>query len=87
MKASVKYKVIYRHREKYSVSEMCRFFNVSRSGYYEYIKRMELPAKDLPLAKKSLSARLNAEALMATAEYMSGWRDMEYITIRKLFSG
>ena len=52
MKASVKYKVIYRHREKYGVSEMCRFFGVSRSGYYGYVKRMETPAKDLPLAEK-----------------------------------
>ena len=31
---------------------MCRFFSVSRSGYYEYIKRMDIPAKDLPLAEK-----------------------------------
>ena len=31
---------------------MCRFFGVSRSGYYEYVKRMEAPAKDLPLAEK-----------------------------------
>ena len=31
---------------------MCRFFNVSRSGYYDYVKRMEVPAKDLPLAEK-----------------------------------
>ena len=52
MKASVKYKVIYRHREKYSISEMCRFFGVSRSGYYGYVKRVELPARDLPLAEK-----------------------------------
>ena len=52
MKASVKYKVIYRHREKYAISEMCRFFSVSRSGYYGYAKRMEKPAKDLPLAEK-----------------------------------
>ena len=52
MKASVKYTVIYRHREKYSISEMCRFFGVSRSGYYGYVKRVELPAKDLPLAEK-----------------------------------
>ena len=52
MKASVKYKVIYRHREKYSISEMCRFFGVSRSGYYGYLKRMEIPAKDMPLAEK-----------------------------------
>ena len=51
MKASVKYKVIYRHKERYSISEMCRFFGVSRSGYYEYVKRMEVPEKDLPLAE------------------------------------
>ena len=44
--------VIYRHKEKYSVSEMCRFFDVSRSGYYSYVSRMETPAKDLPLAEK-----------------------------------
>ena len=44
--------VIYRHKEKYSISEMCRFFSVSRSGYYDYVKRMDIPAKDLPLAEK-----------------------------------
>ena len=44
--------VICRHKNKYSISEMCRFFNVSRSGYYDYVKRMEVPAKDLPLAEK-----------------------------------
>ena len=44
--------VIYRHREKYSVSEMCRFFKVSRSGYYGYVSRMDQPARDLPLAEK-----------------------------------
>ena len=51
MKTSVKYNVICRHKEKYSISEMCRFFGVSRSGYYDYIKRMDIPAKDLPLAE------------------------------------
>ena len=44
--------VIYRHRDKYSISEMCRFFNVSRSGYYDCVKRMDIPAKDLALAEK-----------------------------------
>ena len=52
MRTSVKYMVIYRHREKYSISEMCRFFEVSRSGYYGYVSRMDIPAKDLPLAEK-----------------------------------
>ena len=52
MRTSVKYMVIYRHKEKYSISEMCRFFGVSRSGYYGYVSRMNIPAKDLPLAEK-----------------------------------
>lgn len=38
--------VIYRYKEKYSISEMCRFFEVSRSGYYGYLRRMDTPAKD-----------------------------------------
>ena len=49
MKASVKYKVIYRHKDSYSISEMCRFFEVSRSGYYDFVNRLDTPAKDLPL--------------------------------------
>ena len=52
MRTSVKYRVIYRHKDKYSISEMCRFFGVSRSGYYGYVSRMDIPAKDLPLAEK-----------------------------------
>ena len=52
MRISVKFMVIYRHKEKYSISEMCRFFNVSRSGYYDYVKRMDMPSKDLILAEK-----------------------------------
>ncbi len=31
---------------------MCRFFEVSRSGYYDFVKRMDSPARDLPLAEK-----------------------------------
>ena len=52
MRTSVKFMVMYRHRDKYSISEMCRFFEVSRSGYYDYVKRIDIPAKDLPLAEK-----------------------------------
>ena len=52
MRTSVKYMVVYRHKDKYSISEMCRFFNVSRSGYYGFVARMDIPAKDLPLAEK-----------------------------------
>lgn len=52
MRTSIKFMVIYRHKDKYSISKMCRFFGVSRSGYYGYVSRMEVSAKDLPLAEK-----------------------------------
>lgn len=52
MKTSVRYSAVYRHKDRYSISEMCRLFNVSRSGYYSYVSRMDMPAKDLPLAEK-----------------------------------
>ena len=51
MRPKVKYLVIYRHKDKYSISEMCKFFCVSRSGYYDFVKRMEMPDRDLPLAQ------------------------------------
>ena len=57
MKPAVKYMVIYRHKEKYSINEMCKFFDVSRSGYYGYVSRMETPAKDLPLAEKIMECQ------------------------------
>lgn len=50
MRSYIKYNVIYRHKDKYTISEMCSFFKVSRSGYYCYVNRMDTPAKDLPLA-------------------------------------
>ncbi len=52
MRTSVKYMVIYRRKDKYSISEMCRFFEVSRRGCYDYVKRMDTPAWELPLAEK-----------------------------------
>lgn len=52
VKPSIKYQVIFKHKDKYSISEMCRFFNVSRSGYYAFLKRMDIPDRDLPLAEK-----------------------------------
>ena len=51
MRPEVKYRVIYRHKDKYSISEMCRFFEVSRSGYYGFVNRMDKPANDLELSE------------------------------------
>ena len=41
MKASVKYRVIHRFKDKYNVRDMCLFFGVSRSGYYAWTKKAD----------------------------------------------
>ena len=51
MRSRVKYQVIYMNRNRYPVSEMCHFFGVSRSGYYDYVKRLDCPAHDAELAE------------------------------------
>ena len=52
MRPSIKYLAIYRHREKYPIQTMCAFFEVSRSGYYDFVKRMDRPAFDAELASQ-----------------------------------
>ncbi len=50
MKPKVKYAAIYKHRNNYPISVMCRFFGVSRSGYYSYTESANCPDKDAELA-------------------------------------
>ena len=52
MRPRIKYHIIYRHRNEYPVSVMCKFFEVSRSGYYDFTKRMDIPENDAELAEK-----------------------------------
>ena len=47
----MKYAVIYRHRQEYPVLVMCQLFGVSRSGYYDYCKRIGRPEPDTELAE------------------------------------
>jgi transposase InsO family protein len=42
----VKYAAIHANREKFEVSFMCRYFGVSRSGYYAWVKRLNQPDRD-----------------------------------------
>ena len=51
MRPKVKYAVIHRHREEYPVSVMCKFFGVSRSGYYAFLQRLDKPDRDADLAE------------------------------------
>ena len=50
MRPKVKYAVIHRHRGEYPISVMCKFFEVSRSGYYDFVKRIGKPEQDTELA-------------------------------------
>ena len=52
MRPKAKYAVIYRHRNEYPISVMCEFFGVSRSGYYDFTKRIGRPEKDADIAKE-----------------------------------
>lgn len=52
MKPAIKYQVIFKHKDKYSINQMFKFVRVSRSGYYAFLKRKDILDKDLPLADK-----------------------------------
>ena len=40
------------NRNRYPVSTMCRFFGVSRSGYYCFVKRVNKPEKHQQAVEK-----------------------------------
>ena len=52
MRPKVKYAVICRHRNEYPITVMCKFFKVSRSGYYDFVKRFGQPERDAILVGK-----------------------------------
>ena len=74
MRPRFKYQVIYRHRDKYPVSVMCQFFGVSRSGYYDSVKRLGQPEKDADLAEK---IRACQECANMTYGYRRVWLWLE----------
>ena len=50
MKPSLKYRLIEQCAGKYPIEEMCKFYGVSRSGYYRYQQHKDTSAKDASLA-------------------------------------
>ena len=70
MRAKVKYHIIYRHRTEYPVAVMCKFFGVSRSGYYAFVHRLGKPEKDAALAELIAQQR---ERSLRTYGYRRMW--------------
>ena len=65
-----KYAVIYRHRNEYPISVMCRFFQISRSGYYDFVHRLGRPEKDAALTEMIAEQR---ERSFRTYGYRRMW--------------
>lgn len=80
MRPKAKYAVIYRHRGEYPVSVMCKFFEVSRSGYYDFVKRLGQPEKDADLAKE---IQLCQDTADKTYGYRRVWLWLEHKKIHK----
>ena len=57
MRPKAKYAVIHRHRGEYPISVMCKFFGVSRSGYYCFKKRLGETDRDAVVAKGIVAGR------------------------------
>ena len=71
MRPKVKYAVIHRHRDESPVSVMCKFFEVSRSGYYDFVKRLEEPEHDAELAEKIRECQIKTDK---TYGYRRVWK-------------
>ena len=80
MRPRVKYYVIYMNRDRYAISTMCKFFEVSRSGYYAYVKRMDEPAFDSEIAEE---IRQIQESANKTYGYRRIWKCLKHKNIHR----
>ena len=80
MRPKGKYAVIYRHRNEYAVSVMCRFFGVSRSGYYDFLKRLGQAEHDAELAENIRECQRVTDK---TYGYRRVWKWLQNRNIRK----
>ena len=80
MRPRVKYHVIYMNRDRYAISTMCKFFEVSRSGYYAYVKRMDKPAFDSEIAEE---IRQIQESANKTYGYRRIWKCLKHKNIHR----
>lgn len=71
MTPKFKYQVIYRHRNRYPIATMCAFFGISRSGYYDFLKRLSQPVKNEEIITLIKEYR---EVCDKTYGYLRMWR-------------
>ena len=54
--------------QKYAVKDLCEILQVSRSGYYKYVKHLDHTAKDFDLAEKIRTKQESCKKTYAIAE-------------------
>ena len=80
MRPKAKYAVIYRHRDEYPVSVMCKFFEVSRSGYYDFVKQLGQPELDAEPATKIQECQ---DKTNKTYDYRRVWKWLQNRNIKR----
>ena len=76
----IKYRIICCHRNAYPVAVMYRFFGVSRSGYYDYIKRMDQAEHDAEQAEVICECQRTTDR---TYGYRRVWKWLQNRNTRK----
>ena len=80
----VKYAVIYRHRNEYPISVMCCFFQVSRSGYYNFVHRIGRTEKDAALAKIIAEQRERSFRTYGRNKVFTAIQRLSYVSWRSI---
>ena len=47
----IRFRMVYRFKDRFTVGELCRLLGVSRSGYYKWLSRQMRPDRDEPVAE------------------------------------
>ena len=80
MRPKAKYAIIYRYRNEYPVTIMCKFFCVSRSGYYDFVKRVGAYENDAELVQKIAECQNEADN---TYGYRRVWKWLKDRNIKR----
>lgn len=47
---AIRFRIVYRFKDKYSITNLCHLLEVSRSGYYKWLKTKDSPDRDAHIA-------------------------------------
>ena len=65
----LKFAFIHKHRTEYEIMIMCRVLNVSRGGYYTWVKRQDEPPSRRQMANQKLTAAIQSTFTRSRGTY------------------